>query len=193
MTYFVLSPFLGPVLSPIMAGFATEAKGWRWSEWIQLIAGGLILPFIALMPETHKGIILRKRAKKRNIALKKFSREAQKEFLKTTVTITILRPLKMLVVEPIVFVFSVYVAFIFAILFGFFEAYAVIYRGVYHMSMGISGLPFIGIGVGLWIGAFFYLYIDRKYLFLNHQLALNHSPKKRELLKDYPLQRCKRR
>ncbi|AJT79034.1 CDN_1a_G0051220.mRNA.1.CDS.1 [Saccharomyces cerevisiae] len=165
MTYFVLSPFLGPVLSPIMAGFATEAKGWRWSEWIQLIAGGLILPFIALMPETHKGIILRKRAKKRNIALKKFSREAQKEFLKTTVTITILRPLKMLVVEPIVFVFSVYVAFIFAILFGFFEAYAVIYRGVYHMSMGISGLPFIGIGVGLWIGAFFYLYIDRKYLF----------------------------
>lgn len=82
MTYFVLSPFLGPVLSPIMAGFATEAKGWRWSEWIQLIAGGLILPFIALMPETHKGIILRKRAKKRNIALKKFSREAQKEFFK---------------------------------------------------------------------------------------------------------------
>ncbi|CAI4036560.1 hypothetical protein SMKI_15G4080 [Saccharomyces mikatae IFO 1815] len=165
MTYFVLSPFLGPVLSPIMAGFATQAKGWRWSEWIQLIAGGLILPFIALMPETHKGIILRKRAKKRNMVLKKFSREDQKEFMKTTVTVTILRPLKMLVVEPIVFVFSVYVAFIFAILFGFFEAYAVIYRGVYHMSMGVSGLPFIGIGVGLWIAAFFYLYLDRKYLF----------------------------
>ncbi|EJS41595.1 tpo4p [Saccharomyces arboricola H-6] len=165
MTYFVLSPFLGPVLSPIMAGFATQAEGWRWSEWIQLIAGGLILPFIAVMPETHKGIILRKRAKKRNMVLKKFTREDQKEFLKITVTTTILRPMKMLFVEPIVFVFSIYVAFIFAILFGFFEAYAVIYRGVYHMSMGVSGLPFIGIGVGLWIAAFFYLYIDRKYLF----------------------------
>ncbi|CAI4052142.1 hypothetical protein SKDZ_15G4090 [Saccharomyces kudriavzevii ZP591] len=165
MTYFVLSPFLGPVLSPIMAGFATQAEGWRWSEWIQLIAGGIILPFIAVMPETHKGIILRKRAKKRNMVLKKFTRKDQKEFLKTTVTVTILRPMKMLVAEPIVFVFSVYVAFIFAILFGFFEAYAVIYRGVYHMSIGVSGLPFIGIGVGLWIAAFFYLYIDRKYLF----------------------------
>ncbi|QID85623.1 Polyamine transporter 4 [Saccharomyces pastorianus] len=165
MTYFVLSPFLGPVLSPIMAGFATEAKGWRWSEWIQLIAGGLVLPFIATMPETHKGIILKKRAKKRNMVLKKFTREDQKAFIKTTVTTTILRPLKMLVVEPIVFVFSIYVAFIFAILFGFFEAYAVIYRGVYHMGAGVSGLPFIGIGVGLWVGAFFYLYTDRKYLF----------------------------
>lgn len=165
MTFFCLAPFLGPVISPIMGGFATQSQGWRWSQWIQLIAGGLILPFIALMPETHKGVILRKRAKKNNVNLKKFSKEDQKAFLKLTLTITIFRPIKMLFVEPIVLVFSVYVAFIFAVLFGFFEAYPVIYRGIYHMGLGVSGLPFLGIGIGLWLGSIFYLYLDRKYLF----------------------------
>lgn len=165
MTFFCLAPFLGPVISPVMSGFAVEGKGWRWTQWIQLIASGLILPFIAIMPETHKGVILRKRANKRGIQLKKFTKEAQKEFLKITLTVTVLRPIKMLFVEPIVLVFSVYVAFIFAVLFAFFEAYPVIYRGVYHMSEGVSGLPFIGIGIGLWIGAVLYIWIDRKYLF----------------------------
>lgn len=165
MTFFCLAPFLGPVISPIMASFATEKQGWRWSQWIQLIAGGLILPFIALMPETHKGVILRKRAKKNKVNLKKFTKEDQKAFLKITLTITIFRPIKMLFVEPIVVVFSIYVAFIFAVLFGFFEAYPVIYRGVYKMNMGVSSLPFLGIGIGLWMGSFFYLYLDRKYLF----------------------------
>lgn len=165
MTFFCVAPFMGPVMSPIMSGFAVESQGWRWSQWIQLFAAGLIFPFIALMPETHKGLILRTRAKKRNVKLKQFTKEDQKEFLKITMTITVLRPLKMLVVEPIVLVFSIYIAFIFAVLFAFFEAYPVIYKGVYHMSLGVSGLPFLGIGIGLWIGCLFYLYIDRKYLF----------------------------
>lgn len=165
MTFFCVAPFLGPVISPIMGSFATEKQGWRWSQWIQLIAGGLILPFIAIMPETHKGVILRKRAKKNKVNLKSFGKEEQKAFLKTTLTITIFRPLKMLVVEPIVFVFSIYVSFIFAVLFGFFEAYPVIYRGVYKMNLGVSSLPFLGIGIGLWMGSCFYMFLDRKYLF----------------------------
>ena len=165
MTFFCVAPFMGPVMSPIISGFAVESQGWRWSQWIQLFAAGLIFPFILFMPETHKGVILRTRAKKRNLKLKEFSKEDQKQFLKITMTITVLRPLKMLVVEPIVLVFSIYIAFIFAVLFAFFEAYPVIYRGVYHMDLGISGLPFLGIGIGLWLGCIFYLYIDRKYLF----------------------------
>lgn len=165
MTFFSLAPFLGPVISPIIAGFAVEQRSWRYTQWIQLWASGLILPFIAIMPETHKGMILRKRAKKRGLKLKAFTKAEQKAFLKLTFTITIMRPLKMLVVEPIVLVFSIYVAFIFAVLFAFFEAYPVIYRGVYRMDLGVSGLPFIGIGVGLWIGAMVYMYIDRKFLF----------------------------
>lgn len=162
---FSLAPFLGPVISPIMSSFAVEAQGWRWTQYIQLIAGGVILPFIFVLPETHKGIILKKRAKKRNLNLKEFTKEEQKQFLKVVLTMTTLRPVKMLVVEPIVLVFSIYVAFIFAVLFGFFEAYPIIYSGVYGMSSGVSSLPFLGIGIGLWLGALFYIVVDRKILF----------------------------
>lgn len=162
---FSLAPFLGPVISPIMSSFAVEALGWRWSQYIQLIAGGAILPFIVILPETHKGIILKKRAMKRKMNLKVLTKEEKKQFLKVVLTITTLRPVKMLVVEPIVLVFSIYVAFIFAVLFGFFEAYPVIYKGIYKMGSGVSSLPFLGIGIGLWLGALFYIYMDRKYLF----------------------------
>lgn len=67
----------------------------------------------------------------------------------------------MFIVEPIVNVFSVYVSFIFAVLFGLFEAYPVIFQGVYHMDLGVSGLPFIGSGVGLLIGVAFFVLMDK--------------------------------
>lgn len=165
VTFFCLAPFMGPVISPIMSGFACEYQNWRWSQWILLFASGLIFPFIVLMPESHKGVILRRRAIKRNIKLVKFTKKDQKAFLKVTFTITVLRPLKMLLVEPIVLVFSLYIAFIFSVLFAFFEAYPVIYHGVYKMDYAISGLPFLGIGIGLYLGSMFYIFIDRKYLF----------------------------
>ena len=153
------------VISPVIAGFATEKQGWRWATYIQLFAGGLIMPFIVLMSETHKTVILTKRAQKRNVNLIKPSAQDKKDFLKLTMTITVFRPIKMLLVEPTVLVFSIYVAFIFAVLFAFFEAYPVIFRGVYRMDTGISGLAFIGIGIGLWIGSLFYIFYDRRYFF----------------------------
>lgn len=176
MAFFCTAPFLGPVISPIIGGFATEKETWRWAVWIQLFAGGLIMPFIILMPETHKTVLLIKRAKKRNLNIKKPSKEELRAFLKMTMTITVFRPIKMLFVEPIVLVFSIYVAFIFAVLFGFFEAYPVIFRGVYRMSIGVSGLPFIGIGIGLWIGAIFYVWYDRRYFFPKAPASIPDSP-----------------
>ncbi|AMD18581.1 HBL321Wp [Eremothecium sinecaudum] len=165
MTFFCLAPFLGPVISPIMTGYAVENKDWRWAIWIQLLAGAAIFPFIVIMPETNKTIILQKRAKKRGLNVRKPSAEELRAFLKATFTTTIFRPLKMLMVEPIVFVFSLYVSFVFAVLFAFFESYPLIFRQLYHFSMGNYGLTFLGISVGLWIGSAFYIWYDRRYLF----------------------------
>ncbi|AET40611.1 Tpo4p Ecym_6229 [Eremothecium cymbalariae DBVPG len=165
MASFCMAPFLGPVISPIMAGFAAEKKGWKWGVWIHLIAGAVLFPFVCFMPESHRMVILRKRAAKRGLSIKKMSREEMHRFIKMTFTVTVFRPIKMLFVEPIVLVFSVYVAFVFAVLFAFFEAYPIIFRQVYHFSMGESGLTFLGISVGLWIGTIFYIWYDRKYYY----------------------------
>lgn len=164
MSSFCLAPFAGPVLGPVIGGFAMEHLGWKWTMWIHLFFSGACIPFIALLPETYKSTILRKRALKRGIKIVLPFKSAS-EAIKVMAVISIVRPLEMLVREPIVIVLSFYSSLIFAILFGFFEAYPVIYHGIYHMNSGPSGLAFLGIGVGLLIAVTVYVYIDRKIFF----------------------------
>lgn len=158
MAMFCLAPFLGPVLGPIIGGFAAENKGWKWTMWVSLMGSGALLPFVLLLPETYKPIILAHRAKKRGINV--YRPPADKKYVKEMINTTLFRPVKMLFVEPIVCIFSIYIAFVFAVLFGFFEAYPIIFRGVYHMSLGVSGLPFIGVGIGLLAGVVFFVILD---------------------------------
>lgn len=147
MSLFCFCPFLGPIIGPIVGGFAAEHKGWRWTMWVYLMFTGAVLPFLLATPETFKPAILEKRAKKRGINVIK-PKLSVKEAMSSYLT----RPLKMLVAEPIVSLTSIYIAFVFAVLFGFFESYPIIFHGVYRMDMGVSGLPFIGVGIGLILG-----------------------------------------
>lgn len=157
---FCLAPFMGPVLGPVIGGFVAEAKGWKWTMWVNLMFAGVILVPVLLTPETYKPVILKKRAKKRGIKLAKIQ-QSPLELIKLFASVTLMTPLKMLFVEPIVMVFAVYVAFVFAVLFGFFEAYPVIFRGVYFMRLGPSGLTFLGIMIGFILGTAIYLSLDR--------------------------------
>ena len=153
---FCLAPFLGPVIGPIVGGFAGQYKGWKWpASWVYLMFSGAVLPSLVLCPETYKPIILRKRAKARGIRVI----EPPPDFKKIA-TFVLLRPAQMLAGDLIVSLMSIYVAFIFAVLFGFFEAFPVIFRGVHHMSIGVSGLPFISVGLGLISGVVLYVLLD---------------------------------
>ena len=43
----------GPVLGPLIGGFATQAKGWTWTIWILLWMGGATLVFLSFfLPES---------------------------------------------------------------------------------------------------------------------------------------------
>lgn len=158
MAFFCVAAFLGPVVGPIIGGFAAEHKGWKWTQWVSLMFSGAVLPLLLLCPETQKRTILRKRAKKRGIRLEK--QKITWDFFKFAVSVFLFTPAEMLVVEPIVCLTSLYIAFVFAVLFGFFEAFPIIFRGVYQMGPGPSGLPFIGVGVGLILGVSGYIALD---------------------------------
>lgn len=164
MSSFCLAPFAGPVLGPIIGGFAMEHKSWEWTQWIHLFFSGAVLPLVLILPETYKPAIMKKRAKARGIQIEKPKISAV-QLLKMLFVITVARPLEMFFVEPIVIVLSLYTSLVFSILFGFFEAYPVIYKGIYHMGLGVTGLTFLGIGVGLLISTGIYIYIDRTIYF----------------------------
>ncbi|KAK9479389.1 major facilitator superfamily domain-containing protein [Lipomyces japonicus] len=159
MSGFCLAPFAGPVLGPVIGGFLLEHKSWRWTMWVLLMFSGVALALITTIPETYKPVLLKKRAIKRGLPLP--PKLPPLEGLKLIFTVTLLRPFQMLLFEPIVLALSVYMAFVFAVLFGFFEAFPFVFMTVYGFNSGETGLTFIGIGVGLFLGMLVYLMLDR--------------------------------
>lgn len=60
-------------------------------------------------------------------------------------------PYKLLFTEPIVFVISLYMAIIYAILYMQFTAFPLVFQGYRHWSGGISALAFIGVSIGAFL------------------------------------------
>lgn len=83
-----------------------------------------------------------------------------REAIKLLLTITLFRPIRMLASEPIVLLYSVYNAFTFSVLFAFFEAYPFVFVGEYGFDIWQYGLTFLGIGVGVLLGAIGAILVD---------------------------------
>lgn len=166
MSVFALTPFCGTILGPIIGSFAMETKTWQWVMWLQLMFCGTCVPLVIFLPETFKPAILAKRAHQRGINLvREHHKSSWQKEIKEMLTVSALQPLQMFYKEPIVLFLSIYSAFVFSILFGFFESYPIIFRGVYGMSLGISSLMFVGVGIGLIFADLIYFYFDRKIAF----------------------------
>ena len=65
MAAFSAAPFIGPALGPLVGGFLSDACGWRWLYWIQLILASTVYLLISFtVPETYAPTILACRAKR---------------------------------------------------------------------------------------------------------------------------------
>ena len=158
---FLLAPFMGPAIGPAVGGFAAQYKGWRWTQWPILF---LLVPLYLYslgMKETYKKIILQKRAKRLGIPPPVKTGPSGLAAVKVVITVTLFRPIRMLFNEPIVFFISLYAGFIFSVLFGFFDAFPIVFEGVYHFETGFSGLTFLGIAFGCCIGVATAILTDR--------------------------------
>ncbi|KAK5989442.1 Polyamine transporter 4 [Cladobotryum mycophilum] len=62
---FILMPFLGPGLGPVIGSFVVTIKGWRWTQWTLIFFSILCILLIPLSEETFHPIIRRRIAKKR--------------------------------------------------------------------------------------------------------------------------------
>ncbi|KAF9249828.1 hypothetical protein DTO006G1_9164 [Penicillium roqueforti] len=159
MAYFMACTTLGPIIGPWVSGFVAVVS-WRWCFWIGLILSGATLPLIIAMPETYAPVILKRRAHKLRKDTGNSSivspLDLQSRNLPEMLLITISRPFRMIIHEYIVSLSSLYLALAYAIFYLYFEAYPIIFQGIYKMSPGVSGLMFlpIGIGAGLACGVF---------------------------------------
>ncbi|KAJ5709784.1 hypothetical protein N7493_010075 [Penicillium malachiteum] len=160
--------FLGPIVGPIMGGFITQSYlGWRWTAWITLIAAGSfgILAFLVI-PETYGPKILQSRAARlrketKNWAYHSFLDEHTPTWSEL-VTKYLLRPIQMLILEPILFFVTIYLTLVYGILYLFFEAYPISFIEVRGWTnQGIASLPFIGIMIGVILGSLLIIYTTK--------------------------------
>ncbi|PMD15579.1 MFS multidrug transporter-like protein [Hyaloscypha hepaticicola] len=147
-TFYILSPFLGPALGPVIGSFVTVRKSWRWTQWVLVFFAIFSFLLTLFTHETYKKTLLLRRLKKRGLPPPPSPFPSTTAKLKFFLTVTVLRPIHMLVTEPIVGVFSLYVAFNFAVLYAFFAAFPFVFESVYGFNVEQTGLVFLAIGIG---------------------------------------------
>ncbi|KAM7222007.1 Major facilitator superfamily domain containing protein [Rhypophila decipiens] len=154
ITVFSMTVFTGPLLAPFIGGFIVESHlGWRWTSYIVSIMGflsfGLCLLFLE---ETYPPVILVAKASELRRRTLNWGIHAKQEEIEVDfrelVSKNFSRPMRMLFGEPIIASLSVYMAFIYGLLYLFLTAYPMVFQGVYGWSAGVSGLAFFGMITG---------------------------------------------
>ncbi|CAA7270304.1 unnamed protein product [Cyclocybe aegerita] len=158
---FTASVFLGPVMGPIVAGYIVDSPAsWRWVFWVMMMfAGACTLIVIPLIPETYAPVILLKKVKKMRkenpVESKNMYAEHEKQdwSMKGVINRTLFRPFKMLALEPILVLVTIYLSVVYGLLYALFQAFPIIFVEKRGFTIAEDGLMFIGVGIGTTIGS----------------------------------------
>ncbi|KAJ2981319.1 hypothetical protein NQ176_g2098 [Zarea fungicola] len=169
MAAFSAAPFLGPAIGPLVGGFLSDAAGWRWLYWLQLILSGIAAALITFtVPETYAPVILARRARQTRKRTGDASYVTEQDLdlrpLRERLRIFLIRPFQLLFGELIVFLISLYMSVLYGLLYMFFIAYPIIYQKGKGYSAGITGLMFIPIALGVLCSAMCAPLVNRHYL-----------------------------
>ncbi|KAK8196130.1 Synaptic vesicle transporter SVOP [Zalaria obscura] len=154
MAAFSAAPFIGPAIGPLVGGFTADHLGWRWLYWLQLILSGFVYILITFtVPETYAPKILARRAAK----LRKETGDSryvcetdlEKRPLSERIKVFMLTPFKLLFLEPIVLLISLYMSVLYGLLYMFFVAFPIVYQEGKGWSASDTGLMFIPLAVGV--------------------------------------------
>ncbi|KAI0892911.1 polyamine transporter 3 [Annulohypoxylon nitens] len=146
-----IAPLNGPVTGPVIGGFVYQYLGWRWDNWLVLILAGVGTTTMMFPKETYAPIILRKktaRIRKETEDERWWCRYDVKLSTTALLKINLLRPFALSFKEPILWFFNVWISLIYGILYLCFVAYPIVFSEHRGWSPGISGLAFVGIGIG---------------------------------------------
>jgi DHA1 family multidrug resistance protein-like MFS transporter len=178
ITVFSMTVFTGPLLAPFIGGFIVESYlGWRWTEWLVSIMG-FVAFFLDLffLEETYPPVILISKAAELRRRTKNWGIHAKQEEIEVDfrelVTKNFSRPLRLLVTEPIVLLLSIYMAFIYGLLYLFLTAYPIVFQRIHGMSGGVGGLPYFGMVIGM---VFAGIYIALTQPSYNRKLIANNG------------------
>jgi MFS family permease len=130
----------GPILGPICGGFIAQRAGWRWDMWVVLIVAVLLTAGLFVWnTETNHSVILNRKTARLRTELRRpeLQNVMNKDKLAAALTPKaillngITRPLKMLFTQPIVLLCSLYMSFLFGLLFLLFTTLTPVFLQTY--------------------------------------------------------------
>ncbi|KAI0160109.1 major facilitator superfamily domain-containing protein [Xylariaceae sp. FL1272] len=184
MAMFSFVAIFGTVAAPIYAGFIDQSLGWRWIEGIQGLANvPLLIAIFFVFPETRGGVRLHKRAKQLRQATGDERYVAESDIytpdIKSMLKASSVKAVRMLVTEPVVFAFGLWIAFCWAVVFLFLSVIPITFSEKRGWSEGVSGLPYISLGIGTFLGWAAHHLQMRKYNQLTADPNVNVVPEHR--------------
>lgn len=167
---FAMVLFGGPMLAPIISAFIVKNPnmGWRWTEYITGILGGFaLLLCIFCLEETYHPIILVHKAEQLrrrtgNWGIVAPHEEVTLDF-KEVVEKNLFRPMVMLFTEPIIFLITLYNAFIYGILYLCLTAIPLIFQVEYGFQPGNAELPYLAMFVGTCLGGLICVFFENRF------------------------------
>ncbi|KAI1475443.1 MFS general substrate transporter [Daldinia eschscholtzii] len=177
-------PLLGPALGPIIGGAVSQSIGWRWTFWILSIYDGLLVTIaFFVFSETYEVILLNRRASMLRESTGRpyyTTTQAASETLKSRLFVSLTRPFRLLVTQPILQVVAIFLAYNFGILYLVLSTFATLWIERYGQSETQSGLNYIALVAGYTIAAQVgSRMMDRLWAYLKARAGNNTAPEYR--------------
>ncbi|CDO72952.1 hypothetical protein BN946_scf185007.g6 [Trametes cinnabarina] len=160
-----LAPLLGPAIGPVAGGWIAEKSTWRWVFWATSIVAGIseTLGFFILQ-ETFAPLLLKRKANRirKQMDPEKgpvkevrtiFEKPGQTRTFKQFLFVSLCRPFLLFAREPIIQLISMYLAFIYGVIYLVITTIPPVFTDIYHETTGILGLHYIALGLGLFIAS----------------------------------------
>ncbi|KAH7885788.1 major facilitator superfamily domain-containing protein [Phlebopus sp. FC_14] len=170
MSFFTLVNMTCTGFGPMVSGWIELAPRlqWRWIQWIHAIFSGVyFLIAVFTLKETRQSIILRRLAAKirketGNIRYRARVEETQPT-LRELMWVSCTRPIEILLTEPVATSISLWVFFMWGVLFCLIDSVSPVFESLYKFNDGQSGMVFSAIVVGSFLGLGANMYQDKLY------------------------------
>ncbi|EKM53500.1 uncharacterized protein PHACADRAFT_259918 [Phanerochaete carnosa HHB-10118-sp] len=162
-----LAPLLGPAIAPVVGGWIAEKSTWHWVFYSVSIADAVVqLIGMRYLSETYAPVLLQWKADKIRKELAGDTEKGDPRLVKTVYEIqkgeirmkefliqSLCRPFALFFQEPIIQLFGIYLAFVYGTVYLLLTTIPTVFTDVYHEKIGIAGLHYISLGLGLTVSA----------------------------------------
>ncbi|KAK6458220.1 multidrug resistance protein 10 [Scheffersomyces xylosifermentans] len=154
LVLYSISPFVGPGIGPLLAGFINSHLQFRWTFYVLIMwSGALLILVVLFVPETYEPVLLRKKAKRMRKETgddRYFAPiERANVSLYDSVVVSSKRPILLIFRDRMTFALCFYTGFTLAVVYLFFVAFPYIFRTVYKFTLAEQGMSFLGLVFGM--------------------------------------------